>query len=42
MLWLRVVEENDSAKIEFRGARGQGYRFVWFRHIKCVAIEFED
>ena len=25
-----------------RGARGQGYRFVRFRRIKRVALEFED
>jgi hypothetical protein len=42
MLWSEAVEENEPAKIEFRGARGQGYRFVRFRRIKRVAIEFED
>jgi hypothetical protein len=42
MLWSEAVEENDPAKIEFRGARGQGYRFVRFRRIKRVALEFED
>lgn len=42
MLWSEAVEENDLAKIEFRGARGQGYRFVRFRRIKRVALEFED
>ena len=42
MLWSEAIKENDQAKIEFRGARGQGYRFVRFRRIKCVALEFED
>lgn len=42
MLWSEATEENDADKIEFRGARGQGYRFVRFRRIKRVALEFED
>lgn len=42
MLWSEAVEENDPAKIEFRGARGQGFRFIRFRRIKRVALEFED
>lgn len=42
MLWSEAVEENDPSKIEFRGARGQGFRFVRFRRIKRVALEFED
>ncbi|NBX49608.1 hypothetical protein EBT25_06620 [bacterium] len=42
MLWSEAVKENDPAKIEFRGARGQGFRFVRFRRIKRVALEFED
>lgn len=42
MLWSEAIEENDPSKVEFRGARGQGYRFVRFRRIKRVALEFED
>ena len=42
MLWSEAVEENDPTKIEFRGARNQGYRFVRFRRIKRVVLEFED
>ena len=42
MLWSEAVEENDPSKIEFRGARGQGFRFVRFRRIKRVALELED
>ena len=42
MLWSEAAEEDDPSKIEFRGARGQGYRFVRFRRIKRVALEFED
>lgn len=42
MLWSEATEENDPSKIEFRGARGQGFRFVRFRRIKRVALEFED
>ena len=42
MLWSEVVEENRASKIEFYGARGQGFRFIRFRRIKRVAIEFED
>ncbi|MDO8512194.1 MAG: hypothetical protein Q7S57_02885 [bacterium] len=41
-LWSEATEENDPRKIEFRGARGQGYRFVRFRRIKCVRVEFEE
>jgi hypothetical protein len=42
MLWSKAVEENDQARVEFCGARGRGYRFVRFRRIKRVALEFED
>ena len=42
MLWSATAEENDPAKVEFRGARGRGFRFVRFRRIKRVALEFED
>ena len=42
MLWSEAVEENDPSKIEFRGARRQGFRFLRFRRIKRIAIEFED
>lgn len=41
-LWSESVEENDPAKIDFHGARGQGFRFVRFRRIKHVALEFEN
>jgi len=41
-LWSEAAEENDPRKIEFRGARGQGFRFVRFRRVRRVAIEFED
>ena len=41
-LWSQMVEENDSARIEVRGARGQGFRFDRFRRVKRVAVEFED
>ncbi len=37
-----VAEENDPAKIEFYGARGQGFRFVRFRRIKELKLEYED
>ena len=42
MLWSESVEENNPSKIDFRGARGQGFRFVRFRRIKRVALEFEN
>ena len=42
MLWSEAVEENDPERIEFRGARNQGYRFVRFRRIKRVVLEFKD
>ncbi|MAF25863.1 hypothetical protein CL634_09860 [bacterium] len=42
MLWSEAREENNPSKIEFRGARGQGFRFIRFRRIKRVALEFED
>ena|SRR3989344_1681106 len=41
-LQSEVAEENDPARIEFRGARGQGFRFIRFRRIKRLALEFED
>lgn len=37
MLWSVSEEENDPSKVEFRGARGQGFRFVKFQRI--VKIE---
>jgi len=42
MLWSEATEENDPKRIEFYGARGQGFRFVRFRRIKRVIVEFED
>jgi len=39
-LWADSVEENDPAKIEFRGARGQGFRFVGFKRIKEIRKVF--
>lgn len=41
-LWSEAAEENDPRRIEFRGARGQGFRFVRFKRIKRVALEFFD
>lgn len=41
-LWAESIEENNPRKIEFRGARGQGFRFVRFRRVRRVSIEFED
>ena len=40
-LWSEAIEENDPAKIEFHGVRGQGFRFVRFRRLKRLALEFE-
>lgn len=42
MLWSEAALESNANLIEFRGARGQGYRFVRFRRIKQVVIEFAD
>lgn len=42
MLWSEAVPENNTKLVEFRGARGQGYRFVRFRRIKRVVMEFAD
>jgi hypothetical protein len=41
-LWSESVEESEKSKMDYRGARGQGYRFVRFRRVKRVAVEFED
>jgi hypothetical protein len=41
-LYSEAAEENNSAKVEFRGARGQGFRFVRFRRIKELRLVFED
>ena len=41
-LWSEATEENDPSKVEFRGARGQGFRFVRFRRIKELRLVFED
>lgn len=41
-LWSESIEENDPSKIDFRGARNQGFRFDRFRRISRVALEFED
>jgi hypothetical protein len=39
-LWAECAEENNPAKIDFRGVRNQGFRFVRFRRIKRIAMEF--
>lgn len=41
-LWSESAPESDPRKIEFRGARGAGFRFVRFRRVKGVRVEFED
>lgn len=41
-LWSESVEEDDPSKIDYRGARNQGFRFVRFRRIIRVALEFAD
>ncbi|MBI4193365.1 MAG: hypothetical protein HY536_01935 [Candidatus Colwellbacteria bacterium] len=41
-LWSDSVEENNPRRIDFRGARGQGFRFVRFRRVKRIIMEFED
>ncbi len=41
-LWSECVEENDKSKIDFRGARGQGFRFVRFRRVVELRLVFED
>lgn len=41
-LQAEVAEENDRARVEFFGARGQGFRFIRFRRIKRLVLEFED
>lgn len=41
-LWSEAAEENDPKKVEFRGARGKGYRFVRFRRILELRLVFED
>lgn len=41
-LWAESVEENDPARVHFSGARGQGFRFVRFRRVKRLTLEFED
>ncbi len=41
-LWAESAEENNPAKIDFRGAHGQGFRFVRFRRIKELRLVFED
>jgi len=42
MLWSEAVKENSPKKVEFRGARAQGFRFVRFRRIKRLVLEFDD
>ncbi len=41
-LWAECVEENNPRNIDFRGARGQGFRFVRFRRVKELRLVFED
>jgi len=41
-LYSEAAEENDPKKIEFRGVRGQGYRFVRFRRVVELRLVFED
>ena len=42
MLWAQSVEENDHTKIDYYGARKQGYRFSHFKIIKQVKVEFAE
>jgi hypothetical protein len=41
-LWAESVQENDPPRIEFRGARGQGFRFLKFMRLRKVHLVFED
>ena len=41
-LYSQAAEENDPKKIEFRGARGQGFRFLRFRRVVELRLVFED
>jgi hypothetical protein len=42
LVYSQAVAENDPSKIEFRGARGQGFRFSRFREVARVGLEFEE
>lgn len=41
-LWCESVEESNPRRVEFRGGGGQGYRFLRFRRVRRIVIEFED
>ncbi|MSR85601.1 hypothetical protein EXS71_04180 [Candidatus Uhrbacteria bacterium] len=41
-LYSEAIEENDLSKIEFRGARGQGFRFLRFRRVVELRLVFAD
>lgn len=41
-LWSESVEEADPAKAHYRGGGGKWFRFVRFRRIKALHLEFED
>jgi len=41
-LWAESVEETNEQKIEYRGARGKGFRFVGFKRVARVDLVFEE
>jgi hypothetical protein len=41
-LWADSAEETDEKRIEYRGARGKGFRFVGFKRIAGVQMIFEE
>jgi hypothetical protein len=41
-LWSESVEEPDRSQAHFQGGGGKWFRFVRFRRIKTVLVEFED
>lgn len=40
-LWAQGTKESDPSKIEYRGAREQGFRFVCFKRISRVELVLE-
>ena len=41
-LWSEAAEEPDRSRAHFQGGGGKWFRFVRFRRIKALHLEFED
>ena len=41
-LWADAAEETNERRIEYRGARGKGFRFIGFKRVSRIELVFEE